>query len=179
MSTNQREELIIDSAAMVEDFKRVAAGLTSERHRAMMDVLIRHADAELINHDIDVLMATMIPQPRFRYYGTVGMPNFTGYEATREYYLGVLQIPKNASAMQMESLTIGDDAVVMEGFVLMAPGWLHNSSEDMELVIDPDRPAVIRKRLCVIFPFEDGLMTGEVHYFDGPFGPGDLVYLDE
>jgi hypothetical protein len=48
------------------------------------------------------------------------MPDFTGYKATREYYLGVLQIPENASAMDMETLTIGDDAVVMEGFVLMS-----------------------------------------------------------
>jgi hypothetical protein len=156
------------------------ADLEDDQQRAMLDTVIEHIQAETVDFNLERIMATMVPEPYFAFYGIPQMGDISGQDAIRSFYQ--LQSP-DADAIEFElfidRLVIGKDAIVTEGILEGSPDSVAKFAPDAKFEIEPGRPVVFRKRFCEIWPFEGEKLTGELNYFDGPFEQRDVVYLDE
>ena len=169
----------IDVQRILGEYARFRDSVRDPRRRALLDVHLAHMKAEIVDRDVEAVMATMVENPAFWFYGTSGMASFEGQEATRAFYASIFEVPENAVGMEMEHIDVGDDRIVIECHVLMSSDHVAIAFPEIARNLGPGRPAVLRKRACLVIPFVDGKMAGETHYFDGPYGPEDVVYLDE
>jgi hypothetical protein len=108
----------IDTQEMVAYFEARRRSTSDPRLGAMLDVHLEHMKAEVVDYDIARLMATMVPEPVFQFYGTSDMPPLVGHNAVRDFYLGVFNAPKNSSGMDIERVIVGPytpaDAVYLD-----------------------------------------------------------------
>jgi len=168
----------IDTQHILDDYARYRDTVDDPRRRSLLDVHLAHMTAEIVDRDVDAVMSTMVEHPEFWFYGTEGMASFKGQDATRAFYTNIFEVPENAVGMEMEHIDVGDDSIVIECFVLMSGDHATIAFPDIARVLERGRPALLRKRACLVIPFINGKMAGETHYFDGPYGPDDVVYLD-
>lgn len=158
--------------------RRALEESTDPRRRQMIEVHLAHMVAELLTLDIDALMATMVPEPEFDHYGLGGAGNTRhGYEPVRTQYLRNFEKGPGQAGMQLERYTVGDNAIVNEGLVLMSEDFAFEMFPSLAAHAAPDRTVMVRKRACIVFPFVDGLIAGETSYFDGPFTLDDVIEL--
>ena len=169
---------LIDSQRNVDNYRAVRDKLTSAHQRGMVDVMIEHFLAEIIDHDIERLMATMVHDPVYRFYGTNLMADFEGQETTRAFYEAQFATPPDSAGVNLDRMVVGDDAVVTEGVALLSQSLVKVAFPDIAPLFDPSREGALSKRLVIVVPFEEMKMAGEIHYFDGPWGPNDVIYRD-
>jgi hypothetical protein len=147
-------------------------------HRRNLSVWAEHMRAELIDRDIDRLMATMVDEPEFLFYGTEGLDPIIGGEAVRANYLGMFELGDDSTGFELDDVVVNDDFVVAFGFCLVSRPLVELAHPKTAAQMDPSRECVLRKRLCLVLPFRDGLIAGETHYFDGPFTADDVFSVE-
>jgi hypothetical protein len=173
---------------------RTDTDLDSPNRQAMIDVLIDHHEAETgiygpenattADHgeeemgvfDLEKTMGTLVNEPIYGFFGSNQFARqVTGQQAVRAMYTQYGEVLPRQQ-MFADRVTVGNDAIVFEGYIEMRPGLA--SAIAPEVTPDTSRPWVLRKHLCVIFPFEGGKMTGEISYFDGPLTAQDIAYIE-
>jgi hypothetical protein len=168
----------IEDDAFVVQLRRGRELARTDHQRAWLDVLIEHAIAENVTHDIDRLMATMVDEPNHEFYGLPRVPHLVGQDAVRGYYLRTFtDAGPGRGSMQVERLVVGDDAVVVVGAVLYSGAGLSVRAPEVARQLDLSRPCVLRKQMCLVMPFDGNRIIAEQHYFDGPFTVEDISYL--
>src|SRR5438034_3729539 len=76
----------LDPALPLAQLTQFAETLESSRHRAMVETFRSHVYNEMVTLDVDALMATLVPDPIFRFHGLPGVGDLVGYDEVRAYY---------------------------------------------------------------------------------------------
>lgn len=164
---------------MVEDFAQFRAAQTSSKHQAMLDVVIEHLRARLIDKDIERVMATMSPNSICRFFGTVGIPDYLGDISVRMLYKKSIDEAANAEGLKLDRVIVGDNGVAIEGRVLLSMELFAAMYTEPAKAIKTDRAAMMQKRVCTVYSMEDMKITAVNQYADGPYSAEDIVYLDD
>ena len=170
--TANTEKLLTDFAAFRE-------ALTSSKHQAMLDVVIEHLRARLIDKDLDRVMATMSPSAMCRYFGTIGIPDYLGDISVRMLYRKSIDAEKNAEGLKLDRVFVSDQGVIIEGRLSLSMPLFASMFPEPGKAITSERAAMMVKRVCMVYPMEEMKISGVNHYFDGPWSQEDLAYLDE
>lgn len=157
---------------------RIAARLertTSERQRAMLEVVRKHMDAEA-RLDLDGLLEGQIDEPRYHIWGSGRDTGPKGKHAVLQYYSDLVAARRGILEYDIGRIVVDDDAVVTEGDIrAYQPGEV---ARDFGYNVDDlDATYLVRYRALVIWPFDaDGRMLGEDGY--GAVHPDDALLVD-
>jgi hypothetical protein len=140
------------------------AGETSPRRRQVLENVLRHMQAEA-DGDIDALMATLAPNPRYHQWGaTPADRGPKGRDAVEQFYRAFVAAGATNLEFDIERLVVDDDCVVTEGMMRIAyPGRsVAAMGHDVD---DPDAYYLYEARMAVFWPFDaDGLLLAEDAY---------------
>lgn len=151
----------LDSYRAVRDVESRIAVEHDPRHRHMLGVFRDHLAGEAAA-DVDAVMATLIPEPRFRHFA-FGVERTTqqGQAATHSHYSLVLG---NPSERRLDRILVDDNTIFVDGINYM----VMNGAQVTDLTDRvPDSSAeryMLRLRIATVVPFEGGLMAGEDNY---------------
>jgi len=161
--------------------------LRAERQRvddpervAVLDVLLTHLEAELVTLDLEATVSTLVADPVYRFYGVGGaMPDINGLDAVRDLYRRQFAGgARQTAGMTPDHVFVSADGVMLEGELRMRGEHVIATFPELVRDVDVSRPFCLVKRCVSILPVRDGKMTGERFYFDGPYRPEDVRYLD-
>src|SRR5690349_4936465 len=144
---------------LISDFAMFRESLTSSKHQAMLDVVIEHIKARLIDKDIERVMATMSSNSICRFFGTSGIPDYLGDISVRMLYKKSIDAPANAEGLQLDRVFVADHGVVIEGRMLLSMELFGAMFPEPARTISTDRAAMLRKRVCSVFPMEEMKIT--------------------
>lgn len=166
---------MINPKSSIPRLHKVLDGLTSERHKVVLGIVLEHAvlESETV-WDVDQIMTTLVPEPVYHIWvnGTDVGPK--GAEAVRSFYGEAVRSRATFMEFDAERVVVDDNCAVLEGFVKhVCPGALAASLgmgiEDSDAEFDPEAVyLVVYRNLTVIPVNEDGLMEGEDVYISGP-----------
>ncbi len=135
----------------------------SPRQRKLLETVIAHGKAET-SRDVDALMATLVPDPQYHFWGGGVDHGPKGYDGVLEYYKNfvadggaVLQSPK-------ERIFVDDNGIVHEGVITtLCSGRI---ARRRGYAIDDDGAHyAVRARITILWSFDDrGLAYGEDSY---------------
>lgn len=170
----------VDARAFEEWIAALAADTENPRHRRALEVMCEHWHYEVVELDLDKLMATLVPDPVYHFYGLAQMPReLRGAQAVRELYLQQFQAGPNAVSMELDHLIVTDSAVAFEGrSVMRLDSPLAAAFLGPLAGVDLERPGVFRLPNAAFLPFADGLIAGEVNYLGGPLSADQITYID-
>jgi hypothetical protein len=151
-----------------------AAKLESARQRHMIDVYIEHTTAE-VGGDIDRLMATMSPDPRFHIWSNGKDIGPKGWDGVRDRYLQMFAMRSNYIQIDIQRLVIDDECLVKEYVQsTLLPGTNFIDGPRAEMLraqgeaADPDAHYLTRGRVLILIPFDaECRMLGEDGYTGG------------
>ena len=133
------------------------------RPRRCLQTVIDHVRAE-IDRDVDAVMATLIPEPRFHIW--VGGRDIgpKGHEAVRDYYLRLFNGGGAVFESRKDRIVVDDDSIAHEGRMrTLVPGQLARSRGYS--VPSPDGHYLVGLRNVVFWSFDSGaLALGEDSY---------------
>jgi hypothetical protein len=185
MSTDA-SDISTDSMAVLDYFRNRRDALwarSSPRQRAILDMCVVRTEAEMVTRDIDVVMETLAEEPVFVDYGMGAEPRvLRGRNAVRSFYLSAFQTPADTEGLIVDHFVLDDHAVAITGWSSMSNAHVISKFPVFGALLAEGRPFVVRKRVAVICTIDDddpGRMTGEIRHWDGPFGPEDVVYVDQ
>jgi hypothetical protein len=161
------------------------ASEADERVRANLEVVMRHVEYEYLG-DLDAVMATLVGDPQYEYFGTGGLPGPKGYNEVRSMYQAEIDAGKR-HLFELTRVVADRGSVVLEGIMHQThrgADLLDYFGSGREQPIQPEAMYVAECVLLVVIPVnDDGLMEGErVHAGDplritGELGPGELPSL--
>jgi len=149
------------------DYEAYLAAATTARQRRMLTLVQAHARAE-VERDLDGLMATLVPDPSYRFWIMGKDLGPKGYDAVRTYYADYVAGGGAVLESTIERLVVDDSVVVQEGYIRnLLPAAVarrrgYPVPEDVAHVL-------VRFRSLVLWPFDDGdddscLLIGEDSY---------------
>lgn len=149
-----------DIARSWADVERLRASIASERQRHLLQVVIDHIKAELVQ-DLDAILATLVAEPNFHIWAAGRDIGPKGAEATRRYYEAFISGGGAIFESVKERILVDDRTVAHEGPVrTLLPGKVAR----MRGYQVPDESAhyLVRFRNCVWWSFDEaGLALGE------------------
>jgi hypothetical protein len=151
-----------------------AVKLQSARQRRMIDVYIEHTTAE-VGGDIDRLMATMSPDPRFHIWSEGIDIGPKGWGGIRKMYLHMFATQSNYFEIDIQRLVIDDECMVKEYVqTTLLPGANFMTGPRAEMLrargetADPGAHYLTRGRVLILIPFDaECRMIGEDGYTGG------------
>lgn len=153
----------------------VIDALTVPWHQQMARVVREHYRAEIVG-DLEAIMATLAPDPVYRFYGSRLFPaiEIDTTEQARAMYGSIIDMGyAPAGALDDQRWAFGDWGVVLQGVpTTVVPGlFLAENNPD----IDPDKAYEITYQIIQTHDFDPavGLMAGEIVYF------GELIAINE
>lgn len=164
---------------LIEDFAAHREATSIPRQRALLDVVIEHTRARVLDKDLERVMATMTPDAVCRFFGTAGIPDYLGEKSLRKLYGKSIDAPPEAEGMQIERMTVGDRGVVIEGYLLLSMELFAAMFPEPAQSLRTGRAALLRKRCCTVYGFDEMKISSVAQYFDGPYTEKDLFFLDE
>jgi len=145
-----------------------AATEPDPRLRANLELVARHVDAE-VRGDLDALMATLVDDPVYHYWGATTSPGPSGSAAVRAYYQESVKLGRNRLEYAIERVVPGPSAVVTEGVFRHAYSGEVLSSRGVRGVTDQGAWYLVEYRSVVVWPISDGgLLLGEEVYVGEP-----------
>lgn len=84
------------------------------RRRANLEVVARHVEAE-VRGDLDALMATLVPEPRYEIWGGSSSVGPKGREEVVAHYQAMFDSGKSRLEYEVTRVVVDDDSVVTEG----------------------------------------------------------------
>src|SRR6266571_1203751 len=100
---------------LVSSVKAAIDSATSDRHRRMLELALQHIEGEHVELSIDRVMATMIPEPRYGFYGFGGKEAPQGGAAVRGFYEALGPNLLGDVDIEVENLFVSDTGVMIEG----------------------------------------------------------------
>lgn len=148
-------------------WRKVEERLATEqrpRRRALLENILAHMKAET-SGDVDGLMATLAPDPRYHQWGASPVDNGPkGRAAVEQFYKDFVASGATNLEYDVERLVVDDDCIVTEGMMRIAyPGrTLQAMGRDVD---DADGYYLYEARMLVVWPYDaDGLILAEDAY---------------
>lgn len=151
--------------------------------RRQLEVVAEHVDAE-VRGDIDRLMATLVPDPQYHFWGSGPEPSGPkGAAGVRAHYEGLVASGMNRLEFAITRVAVDDDLVVTEGAFRHAIRG--NMLTKMGHDVDHATWYLIDYQSVALWVFQPGseLLIGEDIYFGGgwrvrqPLVPGEMPHL--
>jgi hypothetical protein len=163
------------------------ASESSERRRDMLAAVAEHVVAE-VGGDIPALMATMVPEPQYHFWGNPsGSPGPRGRAETEAHYQQLIATGMSRLEFVVSRVVVDDENVVTEGLFrhALSGGLLGPLGASADgLSIEPGRSYLVEYLALVIWPITpEGKIAGEDIYFGTAptvvraLEPGELPHL--
>lgn len=154
--------------------------IENPKHRAMVEVVLQHLECEIVDFDIDKLMATLVDEPVYHTRGGRFARDevlvVRGRAAVRKTYTDLMAAPGGFPPFEIkvDHFLVDDDGVYFDGQLSMVwPGvTLQAFGHRPE---DPDARYLETVWTGQMMPFVGGLMRGE----DLCYGPSRLTKLGD
>jgi hypothetical protein len=155
--------LQFDQSRIWTDLEARLARTENPRHRKLLETVITHGKAEAAL-DVDALMATLVPEPRYHFWRDGRDFGPKGYEGVRTYYEAFATGGGAVFESPKERICVDDDMIVHEGVLRnLIPGHLakargyHVPSEAGHYLV--------RFRSVILWEFDaEGRAVGEDSY---------------
>jgi len=135
-----------------------------DRRRVLLENVLAHMKAETAG-DIDGLMATLAPDPRYHQWGASPADHGPkGRDAVEQFYRDFVASGATNLEYDVERLVVDDDCIVTEGMMRIAyPGaTLQAMGRDVD---DPAAYYLYEARMLVVWPYDaDGMLLAEDAY---------------
>src|SRR4029450_2928495 len=136
------------------------------RRRQLLENVLAHMKAEAAG-DLDGLMATLAPDPRYHQWGASPADNGPkGRAAVEQFYKDCVAWGATNLEYDVERLVVDDDCVVTEGMMRIAyPGTTLQAMGRSDDVDDPAAYYLYEARMLVVWPYDaDGMVVAEGGY---------------
>ena len=140
--------------------------------KALLAQVRDHMRSE-VRGDFDTLMATLVDEPLYHFWGTDEDGGPKGREAVETFYRGMLASGGNRFHFEVERIFVDEGGVVTEGRMRQPmPGVLVAASGVREVdgePVDPDASYLSEWQILTVWPAgPDGRLVGEDIYFGSP-----------
>lgn len=151
---------IVDQNRSIDVMRQRLAVTENPRHRKMLETVIAHLEAEVAG-SLEALMATLVPNPEYRFWGNGGDYGPKGADAVSAYYAQLVADRRGVLEFDIDRIVVDDDTIVTEG-------WYHainrgSVARDQGFVVDDDNADyLVTRRIVLFWPFDEaGEMLGE------------------
>ncbi|MEB3982431.1 nuclear transport factor 2 family protein [Mycobacterium sp. 663a-19] len=155
---------LIDPTKTFRLLEERIAKTTNPRHLLMLERLLDHAKGEA-TLDLDRVMSTLAPNPRYVAWGAPEDMSPVGREAVRNFYEGtIVKGGQWCLEFEMDRIVVDDDTVVTEGYFRSLYYGADAASRGFP-VDDQDGFHLLTLRMLIVWPFDaEGLIIGEETY---------------
>jgi hypothetical protein len=155
---------IIDPTKTYRLIEHRIAKTTNSRHLLMLNRLLQHAVGEA-KLDLDLVMSTLCPNPRYIAWGAPADMSPVGREAVRTFYEDT--IVKGGQAfleLDMDRIVVDDETIVTEGEFRSIYYGADAASRGFP-ADDPTAFYLLKLRMLIVWPFDaEGFIIGEESY---------------
>jgi hypothetical protein len=155
---------LIDPTKTFRLLEERIANTTNPRHMLMLKRVLDHAVGEA-KLDLDLVMSTLAPNPRYVAWGAPADMSPVGRQAVRSFYEDT--IVKGGQwflELEMDRIVVDDDTVVTEGVTRSLYYGADAASRGFP-VDDEDGFYLLTLRMLIVWPFDaDGFIKGEETY---------------
>src|SRR5689334_6308787 len=106
---------IVDQNRSIDMMRKRLAVTEDPRHRKMLESVIAHLEAEVAG-SLDALMATLVPEPDYHFWGNGGDYGPKGAGAVSGYYAQLVADRRGVLEFDIDRIVCDDDTVVTEGW---------------------------------------------------------------
>ncbi|CAM3273342.1 hypothetical protein BST27_25550 [Mycobacterium intermedium] len=155
---------IIDPSKTSRLIEERIAKTTNPRHLLMLKRLLDHTVGER-TRDLDLVMSTLSPDPRYIAWGAPPDLSPVGRHAVRDFYAKtIVEGGLWCLEMEMDRIVVDDDTIVTEGFIRSVYHGADAARRGFP-VDDQDGFYLVTLRMLVVWPFDaDGFILGEETY---------------
>jgi hypothetical protein len=168
------------TSAMLARVDAAIATVDDDR-RPLLDVYREHTVSELLEPDMDRVLATLVEHPHYEAYGgarVLGVPAvLDGMDEVRRFYEAIFAAPPDTRGLDVRALIVDRSALCMQGRIVIPISSLP-AAPDFAPGVDRERTGFALLHACVVFPFEGTRIVGEVQYYDDQIRPDGVVYVD-
>jgi hypothetical protein len=159
----RRKMLEFDQSRIWADLEARLARTENPRHRRLLETVIAHGKAEAAL-DIEGLMATLVPDPRYHFWNNGLDRGPKGYDGVRAYYEAFAKGGGAVFESPKERICVDDRMIVHEGVMRnLIPGSLAKARGYN--VPSEDGHYLVRFRSVILWEFDDeGRAIGEDSY---------------
>jgi hypothetical protein len=155
---------IIDQSKTTRLLEQRIAKTTDPRHLLMLNRLLQHAEGEA-KLDLDLVMSTLSPDPRYVAWGAPADMSPVGRQAVQTFYEEtIVQGGQSYLELDMDRVVVDDDTIVTEGDFRA----LYYGADAAKRGFPVDDPAgfyLLTLRMLIVWPFDaDGFIKGEETY---------------
>jgi hypothetical protein len=142
---------------------------TNSRRRQLLEQVRDHMCTE-IRGELDGLMATLVDEPRYHFWGTPVEGGPKGRSAVEDFYRQMIAGGGNRFHFDIERIVVDDDSVVTEGKMRQkVPGAAIAASGLEEVAgepVDSEATYLAETHILTVWPMSsDGRIIGEDIYF--------------
>ena len=158
-----------------------AIATVNDDRRPLLEVYREHTVSELLEPDMDRVLATLVEHPHYEAYGgarVLGVPPvLDGMDEVRRFYEAIFAAPPDTRGLDIRALVVDSDTLCMQGRVVIPISSLP-AAPDFAPGVDRERLGFALLHACVVFPFDGTRIVGEVQYYDDQIRPDGVVYVD-
>jgi hypothetical protein len=168
--------LQFDQSIGWEALEKRLAETESPRQRRLIQVVIDHARAEAVG-DIDGLMATLVAEPEYHFWGSGGDRGPKGAAGVRAYYEDYVSSGAAILESRKDRIAVDDSTIIHEGVISTLVSW--DIAKARGYAIPEERGHyLVRMRSVILWSFDEaGLALGEDAYTT--IQPGDFVAVPD
>ena len=151
---------IVDQHRSIDVMRQRLAVTQNARHRMMLETVIAHLEAEVAG-SLDALMATLVPNPSYHFWGNGGDYGPKGPDAVSSYYAQLVADRRGVLEFDIDRIVVDDDTVVTEGWYRAINRGSVARGQGF-VIDDDDADYLVTRRIVLFWPFnEAGEMLGE------------------
>ena len=147
-------------------------GETDPRRRQLLEQVRNHMRAE-VRGEFDPLLATLVDEPQYHFWGMGPEMGPKGREAVSTFYKEMIASGGNRFFFDVRRIVVDEDAVVTEGVIRQRfPGAAVAAAGVEEVdgeAVDPEASYLGETQILTVWPAAaDGRLLGEDIYFGSP-----------
>jgi hypothetical protein len=155
---------IIDPTKTYSLIEQRIAKTANPRHLLMLNRLLQHAMGEA-KLDLELVMSTLAPNPRYIAWGAPADMSPVGREAVQTFYEEtIVKGGQFFLELDMDRIVVDDDTIVTEGYLRS----LYYGADAAQRGFPVDDPAgfyLLKLRMLIVWPFDaEGFIIGEETY---------------
>jgi hypothetical protein len=155
---------IIDQTKTFRLLEEGIAKTTNPRHLLMLNRLLQHAMGEA-KPDLDLVMSTLCPNPRYIAWGAPEDFSPAGLQAVRAFYEEtIVKGGQFCLEMDMDRIVVDDETIVTEGY-FRSVYYGADAAKRGFPADDPTGFYLLKLRMLIVWPFDaEGFIKGEESY---------------
>jgi len=155
---------IIDQSKTTRLLEQRITKTTNPRHLLMLNRLLQHAKGEAML-DLDLVMSTLSPDPRYVAWGAPADMSPVGRQAVQTFYEDtIVKGGQFYLELDMDRIVVDDDTIVTEGNMRSLYYGADAAKRGFPFD-DPEDFYLLTLRMLVVWPFDaDGFIKGEETY---------------